>query len=301
MSRALSAQIYRTEELINKRGKVIQKQCDKLNEEINSGSKPKTHRKYLRKLSFLTSLVFILNAFSLAALSAWLMGGIFVFSALVFGNISRANPNPFLKKLAVGICLAAMLLAAPVTANNLTTGLRAIGDQALSKGPESLSYLSRFGLWWSAVWLSIGGVAYGAPYTVAEQVLMFWPGPKERLWNDNFPAKAQKIKKIISNSKFSAGNHDKTFKTDLLWKSYCQDNCDVGLALNGGDLTVEITDKGLRCIATARVSVSYKPQYRSSTILGYGKYWLSIDQAAYWSLQELGWLFPFTLRYRWGC
>ena len=29
-----------------------------------------------------------------------------------------------------------------------------------------------------------------------------------------------------------------------LWTSYCQENCDAGLALNGGDLTVEILDKG---------------------------------------------------------
>ena len=73
------------------------------------------------------------------------------------------------------------------------------------------------------------------------------------------------------------------------------------LSLNGGDLTVQISDGGQSCTATARVSVSYKPQFRSSTILGFGTYRLSIDQAAYWALQELGWLFPFILRYRWNC
>ena len=302
LSRALTEQLIQTESLIKRRGKEIKNHYDELNSEINLGSNRKTQRQYLRVLFFLIAIIFILNAISLAVLSSWLMAGIFILSALVFGNISRKHPNLFFKKLAVGICLAAMIVAAPVTANNLTYGLRVIGNQAIDRGgPDSLSYISRFGLWWSAVWLSIGGVAYGAPYTVAEKVLMFWRGPKQRIWNNNFPAKAQKIRDLISNAKSISGNNNRTFRNDLLWTSYCQENCDVGLALNGGDLTVEILDKGLRCVATARVSVSYKRQYRSSTILGYGKYRLSIDQAAYWSLQELGWLFPYTLRYQWAC
>jgi hypothetical protein len=221
--------------------------------------------------------------------------------SIILLNLSRPNPLRLFKKIAVSICLAAMIAAAPITLNQLSNGIHDIGNQALRKGPHSLSYFTRFSLWWSAVWLSIGGIPYLVPYTVAEQVLMFWPGEKERLWNDDFPSQAKKVRNYIKNAKASSGQNDSTYKYDLIWQSYCEDNCDVGLALNGGDLTVDISDKGQHCSAIARVSVSYKPQYRGSTILGYGKYRLRIDQAAYWSLQELGWLFPFTLRYRWKC
>ncbi len=119
--------------------------------------------------------------------------------------------------------------------------------------------------------------------------------------------KARKVRNKIKDAKAKAGSSIRVFKYGLNWKSYCEDDCDVGLALNGGDLTVKIWDGGKRCLASARVSVWYKRQYRGSTILSVGKigglgpYHLKIDQAAYWALQELGWLYPYTLRYRWEC
>lgn len=130
---------------------------------------------------------------------------------------------------------------------------------------------------------------------------MFWPGEKERSWNSNFPMKAKKVRDLVAKAKSTTNGKGASFTSGLIWKSYCEDHCDVGLALNGGSLTVLLSDNGEGCQATARVSVSYKPQYRSSTILGYGEYNLRIDQAAYWALQELGWLFPYTLRYKWEC
>ena len=156
-------------------------------------------------------------------------------------------------------------------------------------------------MWWSAIWLTVGGIAYGVPYTVAEQLLMFWPGPDERLWDDDFPTKAKKVRDLVHQAKETLRKQGGSVKHDLLWKSYCQDHCDVGLALNGGDLIVDISEGGDKCVATARVSVSYKPRYRTSTILGYGPYRLRIDQAAYWALQELGWIHPYIIKYRWSC
>lgn len=248
-----------------------------------------------------SSAITLLNAISLASLQAWWMSLLSVGLSLILANLSRHNPIRFFKKLSLLTCLAAMIVVSPVTLNQLTKGIRHIGDHALQDGPDSVSYIYRFGLWWSAIWMSVGGVFYGAPYTVAEQVLMFWPGDKERIWDDNFPTKAKKVRTLIKQAKNDAGKGSGIFKYELLWKSYCQDNCDVGLALNGGELTVKISDQGTSCTSVARVSVSYKPQYRGSTILGYGQYRLRIDQAAYWALQELGWLHPFTLRYKWEC
>lgn len=258
-------------------------------------------RRRWKRVSFSLSLVSVINSASLFTLQAWWMAAFSIFLGLILFNLSRQQPVRFLKKMALASMLTAMLAATPVTLNQLTGGIRHIGDQVLANGPESLNYATRFGLWWSAVWMSIGGVFYGAPYTVAEQVLMFWPGDEERLWNDDFPTKAKKVRDLVKSAKREFHGGQVTIKQDLLWKSYCEDNCDVGLALNGGDLTVNISQGGKKCMATARVSVSYNPQYRSSTILGYGRYRLRIDQAAYWSLQELGWLHPFILRYRWEC
>ena len=255
----------------------------------------------MKQLIIALSLISTLNAVSLAMLQAWWMSALSIFLSVILFNLSRENPAKLLSKASLIAILASMLIATPVTLNQLTHGIRNIGDQATSLGPTTLSYPTRFGLWWSAIWLSIGGIAYMTPYTVAEQVLMFWPGKPERIWNDDFPMKAKKVRAMVKRAKDRAKNQDAAYKYDLLWKSYCQDNCDVGLALNGGELTVEIADAEKRCVATARVNVSYKPQYRGSTIIGYENYRLRIDQAAYWALQELGWLHPYTLRYQWNC
>jgi len=260
-----------------------------------------TKEKVVKRLMIVLSIVSFLNAFSLAVLQAWWMSGLSFLLVIIMLNFTRTSSLIIFKKFALAVTLISMIVATPITLNQLTHGIRHIGDVATISGPQSLSYPTRFGLWWSAIWLSIGGIAYLTPYTVAEQVLMFWPGEKERLWNSDFPTKAKKVRAFVKQAKKEAKNRDASYKYDLLWKSYCQDNCDVGLALNGGDLTVDISNNGQGCIATARVSVSYKPQYRGSTILGYGKYRLRIDQASYWSLQELGWLFPYTLRYQWNC
>jgi hypothetical protein len=42
----------------------------------------------------------------------------------------------------------------------------------------------------------------------------------------------------------------------------------------------------------ATVEVSYKPEYRSSTLIELFGARFAVDQAAYWALQEVGWLFP---------
>ncbi len=89
-------------------------------------------------------------------------------------NLSRSIPARYFKGVSVVVCLMAMIAASPVTLNQLSVGVRHIGDHALKDGPDSLPNITRFGLWWSAIWLSLGGIAIGTPYAVAEQVLMFW-------------------------------------------------------------------------------------------------------------------------------
>jgi hypothetical protein len=107
-----------------------------------------------------------------------------------------------------------MIIVSPVTLNQLTTGMRQIGNQALQNSPENLEYVTRFGLWWSALWLSIGGVAFGAPHAVAEQMMMFWPGKRNRVWNSDFPANSLKVQKFVKQAQKRAGKNNATYKTD---------------------------------------------------------------------------------------
>ena len=251
-------------------------------------------------------LILCANAVTLVILQAVPLAVIFFFSALIaFVFLVRTFPRRL--RLAVSLCLAVALVgAAPPTLNHLTIGLRIIGDKALAEGSSSLSYPERAALWWSAVWLSIGGLAYGAPYSVAEQVIMFWDGPDERVWRSDFPVNARQVRDKVEQAKEQLGGGAGEARYRLGWKSYCEDDCDVGLALNGGSLTIS-ADQGGACVARASVDVWYKPRYRSSTILSlprigeYGPFRLRIDQAAFWALQEVGWLHPYKLTYRWRC
>jgi len=154
-----------------------------------------------KKIQLILSILSLLNAISLFGLNALWMSALFLVLSCILLNLSRPSPLRVLKKLALVTCLIGMIIAAPITLNQLSKGLFDIGSQALKKGPESLSYHTRFSLWWSAVWLSIGGIGYLVPYTVAEQVSMFWPGKKERLWNSNFPSKQRKLRTILRMQK----------------------------------------------------------------------------------------------------
>lgn len=89
--------------------------------------------------------------------------------------------------------------------------------------------------------------------------------------------------------------------TELWWSSYYQEfpYHDIALLFNGWRVSVRHVDGA--CHAEAMVDVSYGPQYRGSAVLDIFGVRFAVDQAAYWALQEVGWLYPYTLRVRWKC
>ena len=325
MELSLDSQLSRAERLIDRRAQIIiNRYEERLKEESVSsddsvsirGSRNEDEKRLEnesisseegvstrgpRKLLLVIASVCLLNTICLISFSALLMGFLFFCLAMIFSNLSCDEPKKYFRKLAAILCLATIAVATPTTMNDLTNGLRHVGDQALKRGAESLSYPTRFGLWWSTVWLSLGAVVYGAPYASAENILMLLPGKNERVWKSDFPTKAIVVRKLVANAKKVAGKMDRTFQHDLSWKSYCADNCDVALSLNGGKLEIYLSDLRKKCTARARVKVHYDPKFRSSTLVEFGKYALRIDQAAYWALQELGWLNPYDLTYHWKC
>ena len=266
-------------------------------------------------MGYLLVIVLLLNALSLFVLNAKVMAmicaassAIIILAKLVYSRIEWLRIGTILTFLIV-----LMFIAGPSTMSDVSKGLRRLGDVGLTKGPEYLNFYERTGLWWSAVWLSIGGIVYWTPYAVAENTLMLFPGRKYITWHSDFPLKSKKVRGFIKSAKsalaerYSLFGH--RFNYYLGWKSYCADHCDVGLSLNGGKLNIEFTrnyfpdasEPDMWCRAEVEVDVSYKPKYRSSTILRIFGSSLKIDQAAYWNLQQLGWLHPYTLTYKWNC
>jgi hypothetical protein len=263
-------------------------------------------KRVIRLVSVAVALVSLANAASLFVLGATSMATLFMCLAIalalpkILGKWRGSTHKPL-----VALCVVGIVFFAPPTLNRITDGLHKIGDQAVVAGPESLSYPTRISLWWSALWLSLGGLAYGAPNAASEQFLMFFPSSGVRQKQSSFPTRSKKIRQHTKSARQSASNQAKVFHYDLVWPSYCQDNCDVGLSLNGGRLTVRVDSETGHCQAVAAVGVRYDPKYRSSTILGLDiwshRYRLRIDQAAFWALQELDWLHPYTMSYRWRC
>ena len=111
-----------------------------------------------KKLLWVLATISSLNAISLVALEAWWMATLSLILSGMLINLSKSQPARYFRKLAILFCVVAMILAAPITLNQLSTGSRHIGNHAVQNGPKSLSYVARFGLWWSAIWMSIGGV-----------------------------------------------------------------------------------------------------------------------------------------------
>ena len=136
-------------------------------------------------------------------------------------------------------------------------------------------------------------------YSARENLLLLLPGPGERVWQSDFPASAALVRQSIERT--LAKKAPAADEYGLQWPSYCADRCDVAFALNGGWLKVVTAGGTGRCTARAGTHVRYGRQFRASTLFGARGYYLRIDQAPYWALQELGWLHPYSAVYEWDC
>jgi hypothetical protein len=191
---------------------------------------------------------------------------------------------------------SAILLCTVFSLNFLTLDLRKIGDKFLAYGEDSLTPLEVATAYLAVVGMASGGVLVGAPYAALENLLLLFPNSGKIVFDNDFPASSNKVKRFIDSTK-SSGLPNSKFS--LVWVSYCQDTCDHGFALNGG--TLVINSDSTACQASVEVNVSYKPQYRASTLISSKFLILRVDQAALNALQKLGYLHPYRIFYRWAC
>jgi len=190
----------------------------------------------------------------------------------------------------------AILSCAVLSLNFLTLDLRKIGDKYLAYGEDSLNPLEVSTAYLAVVGMAGGGALVGAPYAALENLLLLFPNNGQVVFDSDFPASSKKVKRFIESTE-SSGVPNTKFQ--LVWASYCQDTCDHGFALNGG--TLLINRDRTACQASVEVNVSYKPRYRSSTLISSKFLILRVDQAALNALQKLGYLHPYRLYYRWAC
>jgi hypothetical protein len=218
---------------------------------------------------------------------------IFLLSFATFKLYRVIQPTGIFKRLLIGVPLITIFY---LSLNLLTLDLRLAGNRFHATGLNSISSGQAFTAYFATVGMGVGGFLIGAPYAAMENLRLLVPNSGELTIRDDFPTKSKKVREFIKEAKRSS---IEKVKKPLIWSSYCQDNCDVAFALNGGNLTIEI--KRGQCIATASASVSYKPQYRSSTLASLPFMKLRIDQAAIHAVQELGYLFPYDIHYEWVC
>ena len=205
----------------------------------------------------------------------------------------RVSGPSRLNKLAVAVCSCGALI---LSLNLLTLDLRRIGNRYVAFGEQSLGLGEVATAYLATVGMGLGGYLVGAPYAAMENLRLLTPNSGNIELVDDFPATSKKVQRAVAKSKLQDSN---TTHYPLVWQSYCEDSCDAGFALNGGTLTVRVA--GESCTASAKVHVSYKPQYRRSTILSSTLVKLEVDQAALHALQRLGYLHPYQLTYRWNC
>jgi hypothetical protein len=212
---------------------------------------------------------------------------------LVFRVFRNSGSLGVLKKFSFGLLVIAIFY---LSLNLLTLDLRRTGDRFHATGAHSLTVGQVSTAYFTTVGMGIGGFFIGAPYAAMENLRLLVPNSGELTIEDDFPSKSQKVRQLLNNAKQrNVGIH----RTPLVWGSYCEDHCDVAYALNGGNLSIDI--KGKKCIATASAEVEYKPEFRSSTLAVLPLLRLRIDQAAIHAVQELGYLFPYNIYYRWTC
>ena len=150
-----------------------------------------------------------------------------------------------------------------------------LGEHVRTHGPDSLSYPDRAAIWLFNIPMAVGGLIIGAPEAAAETLWLAVPKSPDTVYkiDSDFPLKSERIQNMVKN--YSSGR--------VPIGPVRMDDLRTTLALGGG---------GLRCHkqhCTIKVHVKYS---------NHAPDFLFINEAIFAGLQDLGWLYPYWIEYR---
>ena len=152
-----------------------------------------------------------------------------------------------------------------------------LGERIREQGAASLSYPDKVAIWLFHFPMAIGGILIGAPEASAETLWLTVPKHPNTVYTieSDFPLKSERIQKMIED--YNGGR--------VPIGPVRIDDLRTTLALGGG---------GLRCDAhncTIKVHVKYSKKAPD---------FLFVNEAIFAGLQDLGWLHPYWVEYKFG-
>lgn len=150
-----------------------------------------------------------------------------------------------------------------------------LGERIRTHGADSLHIVDRVGIWLFNIPMAVGGLVIGAPEAAAETLWLAVPKKPDTVYkiDSDFPLKSERIQNMVKN--YSGGR--------VPIGPVRMDDLRTTLALGGG---------GLRCDkehCTIKVHVKYS---------NHAPDFLFINEAIFAGLQDLGWLHPYWVEYK---
>ena len=222
-------------------------------------------------------------------------------SLTIGGNITSR------RKTVMIVGVATCLMTLPLTFNQISLRMDHYGVVIRTQGPESLSISEKLSIYLGNITMGLAGFAIGAPEVSIETLLLIRPNPgKAYSVNHDFAMGSPYIHRLVQDFavKVARGESSPHLKrVPLTWDpmmSYSLHDYRVPLAIRGGGLraVAHKNDDGYLIDCKATIDVRYSEKYKLDIFNAYGTR-LYIDEAIFSALQDLGWLNPYVLHYRW--
>jgi hypothetical protein len=152
-----------------------------------------------------------------------------------------------------------------------------LGKLIRAEGAEALSYPDRVAIYLYNIPMAVGGLLIGCPEVALETLALMLPMDRNKTYvvDSDFALSSPRIKRIVDNYQPAMG------RVPIGKVRY--DDLRVTLAVGGGGLTCSKTE------CRIKVHVAYSENAAKV-------FW--IDEAIFSGLQDLGWLNPYWLEYR---
>jgi hypothetical protein len=235
----------------------------------------------------------------------WFLGLAFVAATATSKQCKQRSVFVVASLLLVGYSLA-LLVFWKIPYRQIDSRMNVLHQKALNTGPNSYTTVDCMAVYLGNIVMGLGGYAAGFTEVAWETWRLTLPGEGKYTINSDFAMKSKTVRSAIStfvDSLPQQGDEVQLETQKIAWgrnySIYNHAEARVALAL---DCPLYLSAKAKKTGNRWRLEMEGKcrieyPRLKSLTpVLGP----LRVSETMFWALQRRGWLFPYTLTYKWS-
>lgn len=191
--------------------------------------------------------------------------------------------------------------------NDINQRLQVLGHRA--QVSAALPTQDRLSIYSLGLLMGVAGWAAGYPEVAWEHFGLYVPGSRVRSFHSDFPMTSVQVQRTLTvfvqqlKSRV-AGIRALDLAPVTLAFTYGKDPMRIALALSPMVLSARATqDPGTstwRLVVVAKVPIAYPRGCEVAIPTPWSRTAIRVKESMFWSLQQAGWLFPYTAHWTWG-